>query len=936
MKRTILFIMLTSLCALSALAQDLNAQLPVDPAVRIGKLDNGLTYYIRHNKKPEKRVELRLALKAGSLQEDEDQLGLAHFLEHMAFNGTRNFEKQELVDYLESIGTRFGADLNASTWFEHTTYQLMVPTDDQAILNKAFVIMQDWAEGITLEAEEIDKERGVVIEEWRQRRGAGARVSERQLPVIFHKSRYADRLPIGEVEILKTAQKDVFERFYKEWYRPNLMAIIVVGDMEVDAAEAKIKEHFSGLKNPKKARERLKFPLPEHKETLFSIESDPELTNTSLTIYYKHPARVTSTVADLRKTLIYNLSMSMLNDRLYELTREEDPPYLSAYANYGSFIETANIFAKGVNIREGNFERGLSALMVEMRRAAKFGFTQTELDRAIKNQMRRLEKAYDERDKTNSGRFVGSYQNHFYSGSPIPSIEQLLNLNKEILPKISLAEINAASKDWERDTNRVFLITGPDKEGYKLPTQDEVLEMMARANEKPIEAYRDSVSDAPLLPNMPKPGKVVKEQYVEALGVHDWTLSNGIRVILKPTDFKNDQILFSSSSPGGNSLVANEDFIAAITSEPLISQSGLGTFDAIQLEKKLAGKSISINASIGTLEEGFSGSASPKDVETMFQLLTLYVTSPRIDNTAFISTKTRWQAFVQNRLKNPSAVFSDKLNELLYQDHPRTRPFSMELLEQMNAEKSLAIFKDRFADLGDSLFVFVGNFEPEAFKPMIETYIASLPATGRNETWRDVELNYVKGKHELKVRKGLEPKASVRLIFTGDAPWSGEERYALTSLNKALDISLREIMREDMGGVYGVGVSGSLSRYPKERYSTSISFTCDPANVESLTQAAMKEIKRVQKEGFEESYLEKVRESQLRSYELATKRNGFWLSNLSYYYEYGMDPLKILAYPEKVKSLTNQTLMDAAKRYYKGDNLVNAQLLPEENTEKAE
>lgn len=930
MKRILLLLITACYGTFHVLAQDLDAPLPKDPAVTMGTLENGLTYYIRPNPKPEKRVELRLALKAGSLQEDDDQLGLAHFIEHMAFNGTRNFEKQALIDYLESIGTRFGADLNATTWFENTTYKLMVPTDDSEILNKAFLIMQDWAEGIALDAEEIEKERGVVIEEWRQRRGAGARVGERQLPIIFHKSRYADRLPIGEVEILKTAPKEAFQRFYKEWYRPDLMAIVVVGDVEPAWAEAKIKEHFAGLKNPKKARERVKYPLGEHEETLFSIETDPELTNTNLTIYYKHPASVESTIGDLRQTLIYNLSMSMLNDRLYERTREEDPPYLSAYASYGSFIETANIFAKGVNMREESFERGLTALMVEMRRAAKFGFTQSELDRAIKNQLRRLEKAYDERDKTYSSRFVGSYVNHFYKGSPMPSIEQVLELNRKLLPTIRLDEINKASDAWERDSNRVFLVTGPEKEGYKLPTETEIMAMLDRAKQKTITAYEDKVSEAPLLAKKPKAGKVVEEQFIEALGVYDWKLSNGIRVILKPTDFKNDQILFTSSSPGGNSLVADADFIAAITAEPLISQSGLGSFDAIELEKKLAGKSISINASIGTLEEGFSGSASPKDVETMFQLLTLYVTSPRIDQTAFISTKTRWQAFVQNRAKNPNAVFSDALNKLLYKDHPRTQPFTMEILEQMDAENSLAIFKDRFADLGDSLFVFVGNFEPASFKPYIEQYIASLPNIGRKESWKDVGLDTVSGTHELKVHKGLEPKASVRLIFTGAAAWSGEQRHALTSLNKALDIRLREIMREDMGGVYGVNVSGSLSRYPKERFSTSISFTCDPANVEALTKAAMDEIERAQKEGFEDSYLDKVRESQLRSYELAVKQNGFWLSNLSYYYEYGMDPLKILAYPDKVKALNNQILIDAAKQYYKGENLINAQLLPSE------
>ena len=920
----------------NAAEEGLKGPIPTDPAVIIKKLPNGLTYYIRQNAKPENRIELRLAINAGSALEDEDQRGLAHFLEHMAFNGTENFEKEELVDYLQTIGIRFGADLNAHTGFDETVYKLQVPVEDEAVLEKAFLIMSDWAHKVSLDPEEIEKERGVVLEEWRSRRGAGSRQMEAQLPLLLHGSKYPDRLPIGSVDVIQHAKPEAFQRFYKDWYRTDLMALVVVGDIDPARAEALIKKYMSPIPAPINPRARETFPTPNHKETLYSSFSDPELTRSTVQIAYKHNPTRSVNLSDFRASIVRRLYQGLLNQRLYEKTKEANPPFIYGYSSMSNYVRSKNLYFQSAMVKENAFEEGLTALLSEGVRVKRDGFVQSELDREKTSILRSLERALEEKDKNESAGYVDQYVYHFLEQSPIPGIENSVKYYREFLPTITIEEVNKAADNWITEENRVILVSGPEKEGLKLPTREEILATIAKVEGMDIKAYEDTVSDAPLVANKPTPGKIVETETIEEIGVESWTLSNGVKVVLKNTDFKNDEIRFTAFSKGGTSLTSDEDYIAAFTATSLVEESGLGTFDSIQLEKKLTGKVVSVSPFIGETQEGFRGGASPKDLETMFQLLYLYFTQPRINQKAFDSVMTRWKTAVENRDAQPERVFGDEIMATLYNNHGRRQPFTLETLKEMNPEKSLAFYKERFADAGDFTFIFVGNLTAETLKPLTETWLGGLPNLKRDETWRWIGDAYATGQHEVKIRKGLEPKSSVRMIFSGNALWNEKNNYAISSLNQALRIKLREVLREDMGGVYGVSVGGSIDKRPVERFTSSVSFSCDPEKVNDLVNAVKAELENVKKNGIEESYLTKVREAQKRSFEVNVKRNGFWLGNLNFHYTYGLDPRKIVQQEEQMKMLSSDLLKEAANTYYSGENFVFAVLYPakEESSEK--
>ncbi|HIL70671.1 MAG TPA: insulinase family protein, partial [Verrucomicrobia bacterium] len=646
-------------------AQD-SASIPVDLKVVKKTLENGLTYFIRENKKPENRASFRLVVNTGSMMETDEQRGLAHFIEHMAFNGTEHFKKQELVDYLESIGMRFGADLNAYTSFDETVYMLEIPMDDPEILAKGFQVLEDWAHLVSFNNEEIEKERGVVVEEWRLGRGAQGRIRDKQIPVLFHASRYADRLPIGKVDIIKSAPREQFLDYYKKWYRPNLMAIIAVGDFKTAEIEALIIKHFSHLKNPKEAPERILYPVPDHQETLFSIETDPEMPYAILQISYKHPVSTQTTLQDYRRSLIESIYTTLLNQRLSERVQQAEPPYLQAGTAKTQMVRSKDVVMQFAVLKEDQFAEGLKTLLIEAARAERDGFTQTELDRGKADMLRMFERAYQEREKTNHSAYVGEYTRHFLYGESIPGIEKELELLQDFLPGIALPEVNRIAADWVTEENRVILFAGPEKEGFHVPTQSEILAVVKEADSAVIEAYDDGVSDTPLLANIPHPGKIVDTSEIEELDLTIWTLSNGIRVLLKPTSFKNDQILVQAFSPGGHSLVEDELFVPASTADLVIGQSGLADFNLIQLRKMLAGKLVSVSASINEQSEGMRGSTSPSDLEYFFQLVHLTFTQPRADSEIFQSLKTRLREIVKNRLSDPKSVFDDAVEEALY------------------------------------------------------------------------------------------------------------------------------------------------------------------------------------------------------------------------------------------------------------------------------
>ena len=909
--------------------------IPVDPDILIGRLENGLTYYLKNNYKPEKRAELRLVVKAGSVLEDDNQRGMAHFAEHMAFNGTENFNKQELVDYLESIGMRFGPDLNAYTSFDETVYMLQVPTDSVEIVETAFQILEDWAHRVSYEGEEIDRERGVVIEEWRSGRGASARMFDKQFPILLQASKYADRLPIGKVEVIESFEHDTLRRFYRDWYRSDLMAVVAVGDFDRSLFEQLIREHFSRLSPVKNPRKRTSFPVPGHEETLFAIATDPEATSTSVGIYYKHDVEPENRVADYRRNIIEGLYNAMFNQRLEELTKQADPPFLYASSGSGRFIRTKEFYVLSAGVKENGIERGLETILTAAERIRRYGFSDSELDRQKKETLRSMERAYNERDKSESYRFAAEFIRNFLMGEPIPGIEYEYELFKKYVPGITLEEVNALAERLITDQNRVITVNGPEKTGVAIPGETELLAVFDSVAQKTIEPYVDTFSEKPLIATPLSPLPITDEREIEELGVTEWRLANGITVVLKPTDFKNDEVIFTSFSPGGSSLVPDENIIPATTATSVVTEGGVGDFTKIDLEKALSGKVVSVSPWISELQEGISGSASPRDLETMFQLIHLYLTVPRRDSEAFQSYTSRIKGYIENRSASPEAAFSDTIMVTMTQYHPRVRPWTLHLIDEMDLDASYAIYRDRFADAGDFTFFFVGNFAPDTIRPLMERYLGSLPSQNREETWLDTGIEPPKGVIAKSIYRGIEDKCRVSITFTGPFSWNRQNRYDLQSMIGVLRIRLREVLREDMGGTYGVGVSASFSHYPDQEYTISIGFGCDPERAEELITSVFSEIETIKETGAGEEYLTKVKENQRREHEINLKQNSFWLSNLSFYYYHGEDPLQILEFDSYVDGFSSATVQTAARQYFDMNNYVRVVLYPEGSQQTA-
>jgi zinc protease len=908
---------------------DLAKPLPVDPKITIGKLKNELKYYIRENRKPENRAELRLVINAGSVLENDDQQGLAHFVEHMAFNGTKNFAKQEIVDYLESIGMRFGPDINAYTSFDETVYMLQVPTDSAAILEKAFQILEEWAHNVTFDPAEIDKERGVVVEEWRLGRGAEARMLDKQFPILFHDSQYAKRLPIGQKEILETAPYDAQRRFYHDWYRPDLMAVIAVGDFETAKISKFIKEHFSRIPKAKAQRKRTFYPVPNHNETLFAIASDAEASGSNVSIYFKHELQEQQSHNAYRNLIIERLYNSLLNNRLEELLQTPEPPFLYAYSAKGQFIRTKDFYFLGAAVKDNGIGTGLRTLLTEALRVRQHGFTQTELEREKAETLRAIEQAYNERDKTESAPYADEYIRNFLTGEPLPGIEYEFELHKKFLPEIKLEEVNRRAREWVTDGNRVVLVNVPEKPSVNIPEQEELAAVFESVNQTSIQPYVDKVSDQPLVDHVPAAGSIIKETTIPELGVTEWMLSNGARVVLKPTDFKNDQVLFGAFSPGGHSLISNENYIAAVSAASIIEDSGLDGFDEIALQKKLAGKIVNVSPWLAELHEGLSGSASPQDLETLFQLIYLYFTAPRKDSTAFLSFQSRVKGLIQNRHASPEAAYQDTIQVTMANHHFRARPWTEALLNEMNLDTSFRIYQDRFADASDFTFIFVGNFDLTGIKPLVQTYLGGLPTVHRTETWKDVGIDPPFGVIAKEVKRGLEPKSRVSLIFTGPFEWNRQNRFDLNAMASVLQIKLREVLREDMGGTYGVGVWPSSSKYPDAEYSINISFGCAPERVTELTQTVFQQIDSLSAFGTTDKYLTKVKESQRRKRETDLKENSFWLNSLRSYYQHGEDPRELMNFDTMIENLSLETIRLATARYLNKGNIVKVIMLPE-------
>lgn len=918
--------------SLWAQVADLSQKLPDDPDVRIGELDNGLKYYIRHNAKPEKKVDLRLVLNVGSILETDKQVGLAHFMEHMVFNGTKNFPKNDLIDYLQSIGVKFGQHLNAYTSFDETVYFLPLPSDDAEKLDKGFQILEDWAFNATLDGQDIDDERGVVIEEYRTRLGASTRMMEQYLPKLLHNSLYAKRLPIGTKENLETFKHEELRQFYKDWYRPNLMAVIVVGDINVDEMEAKIKAHFGKYQNPANEKERKSFDIPNHKETFVSVSTDKEATSANVQIIYKDDknSEPTTTVGDYRDDLINRLFSSMLNNRLEEYTNEATPPFVYGYSFHGSLLgRTKDAFQSFAMTAEDKQLEALKVLAIENERARRFGFTQSELDRTKTETLAYYEKAYNDRDKNNSSAYLGRYQTHFLEGEAIPSTEYTYNLVQELLPSITLEEVNKLIHSYIKEENRVIILTGPEKEGVAVPTEKDVLEALD-VSKVEITPYEDASVAESLIRTEITPGKVVNTTHNEKLGTTTLELSNGAKVTYKKTDFKNDEILFGARSFGGLNLVDTDTYKQIHLATGSVSQAGIAGMDQNALTKFNSGKLYSVSPFIGGITEGFSGNATPKDLEYLFQSVYAYFTDLNYDEKAFESEKNKMKSYLSNLMAMPEVFFQIELADFMYGHNERyTSPIPKdEDWDNTSYQKAYEIFKERFADASDFEFFFVGNVTDEQMKAFSEQYLASLPALHRNETFKDTGSRTITGIHKKEVFKGTDDKATVRISYDGETTYSKKEDLAMQALGEILTIKLIEELREKEGGVYGASASGSLSKLPYGSYNFSIGFPTNPADADKLIELTLKEIEKIQQNGPDAKDLEKFKEGEMTDYTKSLKENRYWLNVLISAFNNQENPEKALDFEKNLQALTAKDVQDVANKYL-NKNRVIAVLKPE-------
>jgi zinc protease len=941
-KRTVIVLILTIIYLFPAMASDqkmvdpehaktasLDTKIPVDPKIRMGQFANGMRYYVRENKKPENRAELRLVVNAGSILEDDDQQGLAHFLEHMAFNGTKNFAKHELIEFMESIGMRFGPGLNAYTSFDETVYMLRIPTESEEIIEKAFQILEDWSWALTLENEEIDKERGVIIEEWRLGRGANARMMDKLFPIIFKGSHYAKRLVIGKKEIIENFEYDVIKRFYRDWYRPDLMAVVAVGDFDGAKVEQLLIKHFDQLAEAIDARQRTVFPVPDHPETLYAIATDKEAMNTSVAVIHKLPLQDMSTVGAYRQMIIEQLYHGMLNQRFSELAQKKDPPFLGASSGKMPLVRSKEFYILSAGVEDDGVEQGLEALAIESDRISRHGFTPSELERQKTQLLRSMEQTYTEREKNNSNLYVSEYIRNFLEDEPIPGIEYEYELFKRFIPEIKLEEVNKIGQDWLSEQNRVILVMAPEKEGLVPPTEPDLQEVLESVGDMEITPYEDTASELPLMAEIPEPGNIAETKVLDEFGITEWTLGNGARVILKPTDFKEDEIVFQAMSKGGTSLASDEDFIPARTASQVISAGGVGEFSAIQLQKKLTGKVVRVRPVISDWEEGLLGNASPKDVESMFQLINLYFTAPRADATMFEVLKNQMKAMLKNRNANPMFVFFDTLGKIMTQDHPRARQLTVEMLDEMSLEKSLQFYKDRFADASDFIFVFVGNLDLQTIKPLVSQYLASLPSINRQETWKDTGVRPPKGVVEKTVKKGVEPQSRAAVVYTGPFEYTQANRTAIRAMGIVLQTRLRNTIREDLGGTYSIQASPSYDRIPVPAYSVAINFGTDPERVEELVNVIFQEIETLKKEGVTADELRDAKQAIYRNYETGIKQNRWLLAQLYYRYSADEDLKSLFDFSKTVEVLTAEKIHEAAKTYLNSENYVKVVLFPE-------
>lgn len=927
------FCILLFLSSFSLVAQDISEKIPLDSKVKIGKLKNGLTYIIRENKKPENKVELRLVLNAGSINEDDDQQGLAHMTEHMAFNGTKNFKKNDIVSYLQDIGVGFGSDLNAYTSFDETVYMLPIPTDKPDNLEKGFKILEDWAHKVTNLTADIDGERPIILEESRRGKGAQERMRRKIFPHIFAGSLYAKRIPIGKDSIIKNFKPEALRRFYKDWYRPDLMAVIVVGDITTAKAEELIHKHFDGLK-AKKGRERSYAELPPYKENDAVVVSDKEATSSMVSINYPAFKQAPDvTLSDWRNKFYRNLVTMMFNERLRELTQKENPPFTFGGSYFGSMARGYNGFTLYAGVGTGDVKKAVQVVTEELEKVKRFGFTEAELERSKKRILNDYERSYNNRDKTESRNFVDEYIRYFLEGEPSPGIEYEFEKAKLMLPPVKITEVNGVVDQYIKgDRKRCVIVMSPEpKEGEKLPTGQEIMAVIAAAESADVKPYEDKVQAEALIDRKPTPGKVVSKKNNPVIGATELTLSNGIKVILKSTDFKTDQILMNSVRAGGKNNYGLADKYNAEYAVPVVQAMGVGNFSPLDLSKMLSGKSAGAYPYFSNVSEGVNGNSSVKDVETMFQLAWLYFTQPRMDTSLFKSFQQRNKSQYAMLLHEPQFAFMDTVFTALFDNNPLA-PVMLpkpEYYDKINLNRAVEIYKERFSDATGMEFVLVGSFKENDLIPLIEQYIASLPATGKKFSYVDNKVRQLKGKKSLLCKKGSEEKSFLVQAYWGEMPYNEYSNMLAQASTEVLNIRIIEELREKIGGIYGGGIGGGLSKVPFESYQFMARLPCGPEKAGILLKALNKEIDDIATTGPSQKNLDKVKKQWIENYKEEVKTNESWMGAITGSLFPGTDIDYFINKEKYINKITVKEVQGVAAKLFRSPNIFTCELMPE-------
>ncbi|MGN0033136.1 MAG: M16 family metallopeptidase [Candidatus Limimorpha sp.] len=922
MKKRLLTLLVIAAFAITGFAQQA-MQLPTDPNVKVGKLDNGMTYYLRHNEKPAQRADFYIAQKVGSILEEENQRGLAHFLEHMAFNGTVNLPGMTLRDYLQSRGIKFGENLNAGTGIDQTIYMVTnVPTTLPGLVDTCLLILHDWSSFIALEEDEIDNERGVILEELRTRENASERIMKEMLPLMYPNSPYANRLPGGLSEVIASFEYQTLRDYYQKWYRPDLQGLVIVGDIDVDAMEKRIIELFSDIEAPVDPAPRPLFIVDDNDEPIVAVCSDPEQTNYEVDIFYKHettPYPLKNDISYWMSQYVLSIISSMQINRLEELSQKPNAPFVYAYSYYGNYYisptkDAWNNIAVAKDM--AGIDEAITAIVTENKRMQQFGFTASEYERAKADFMKQVENKYNERNNTENASYVNECIDNFLTNEPMMGIETEYMLYQQIIPNVPLETINAFAAQLIPENNLVITVTTPKKEGETAPTKEEILAVYNAANEVEVEPYKEEVYEGPMVENMPKAGKIKKETIIPEMDATMLTLGNGMKVIYKKTDFKEDEIIFSASSFGGISALPQKDFLTLQALPELITLGGVGNFSAIDLPKVLAGKNVSVSPFINTYTEGMSGFCSPKDLETMMQLIYLYFTAPRQDNEAFTSYIQRNKAILENVELDPMISLSDSLTRLMYNNHPLRLRMKASDLDMVNYDEAMKMYQDRFADPNNFTLYFVGNIDVESFKPLVEQYLASLKKKKRNETWNDINLGITDGDYKCHFKKEMQnPKASIYMILNGYMEYSYRNQLYMKALSDIMDIVYTKTIREEEGGTYGVGVMGRLNNIPTDSYLFLIAFDTNDDIYQKLINKVYQGLEEIAENGPSQETLNKVVENLYKKRSEQLEENSFHTNAIRTFVDDNIDVIG--EYDDIVKSMTVESIADFAKEILK-------------------